>query len=296
MKPFWVFYLTDGEGYLVPRSLVKHWIFVLPIFAVLSIALCIAYLSVSVEAPRIGVVPFSVEGGISAVLVNVSFVAGVVSLGLPLIYLTLKKGWTSIIEKMFAIGGGGLTLLLGGILAIHLLELFPSFLLLISIWLFSFFICVSIIFAIAGVFSEEMRNLVFMTYSSVAGSLLGMGIPVFSMLFILAYLCAIDLLSYKLGLLKRIVTLSEDRIFFRLRHSDRELAVGLGDLVFYSMLASYSLVNFGASVAALSTFLILVGWVLTFIYTTKSEVFPGLPIPLGLGMVPVVVEIASSMI
>lgn len=280
----------------MPRFLAKHLIFILPVLAVLSFALCIAYLSASVEAPRVSIVPFSLEGGVTAVLVNVSFIASVISLSLPFIYLTLKKGWTSLIEKMFAVCGGGLTLLLSGILAIHLLELFPSFLLLISIWLFSFFICVSIVFAVAGVFSEEMRNLVFMTYSSVVGSLLGMGIPMFSMLFILIYLCAIDLLSFKLGLLRRIVTLSEDRIFFRLKYSDRELIVGLGDLIFYSMLASYSLVNFGASIAFLSTFLILVGWIVTFIYTTKSEVFPGLPIPLGLGMIPIVVEITSSMI
>lgn len=279
----------------MPRPLAKHLIFILPVLAVLSFALGIAYLSASVEAPRVSIVPFSLEGGVTAVLVNVSFIASVVSLSLPFIYLTLKKGWTSLIEKMFAICGGGLTLLLSGILAMHLLELFPSFLLLISIWLFSFFICVSIVFAVAGVFSEEMRNLVFMTYSSVVGSLLGMGIPMFSMLFILIYLCAIDLLSFKLGLLRRIVTLSEDRIFFRLKYSDRELAIGLGDLIFYSMLASYSLVNFGASIAVLSTFLILVGWIVTFIYTTKSEVFPGLPIPLGLGMIPIVVEITSSM-
>ncbi|MCW3977704.1 MAG: hypothetical protein NWE77_07210 [Candidatus Bathyarchaeota archaeon] len=279
----------------MPRFLAKHLIFILPVLAVLSFALFIAYLSASVEAPRVSIVPFSLEGGVTAVLVNVSFIASVISLSLPFIYLTLKKGWTSLIEKMFAICGGGLTLLLSGILAIHLLELFPSFLLLISIWLFSFFICVSIVFAVAGVFSEEMRNLVFMMYSSVVGSLLGMGIPMFSMLFILIYLCAIDLLSFKLGLLRRIVTLSEDRVFFRLKYSDRELVVGLGDLIFYSMLGSYSLVNFGASIAVLSTFLILVGWIVTFIYTTKSEVFPGLPIPLGLGMIPIVVEITSSM-
>jgi len=277
--------------------LTKQLFLISPLFAVLVIALCIAYLSISVGAPRISVVPFFQEYEMRAILVNVLFLAGIASLSIPLLYYTLKKGWTSLLEKMFATGGGILTLFLSGILSIHLFKLVTSILLFLLVWLFDFFIALSIALTVAGVFSEETRNVLFMMYSSVAGSFLGMGIPMFSMVHILFSLCVIDLMSYRAGLLKKIADFSEgERIFVRLRYSDRESLIGLGDLIYYSMLASYSLVNFGILTAIFSTSLILLGWILTFVCTMKSEIFPGLPIPIGLGLIPIIVQLTSSFI
>jgi len=283
---------TGGKGFLTEQLFL-----ILPLFVVLLIALSIAYLSISVDAPRISIVPFFQEYETRTILINVLFFVSIASLSIPFLYFILKKGWTSLLEKMFAIGGGLLTLFISGILGIYLFKQFPSLIILFLLWLFDFFVALSIALTIAGVFSEETRNALFMMYSSVAGSFLGMGIPMFSMVHILFSLCIIDLVSYRAGLLKKIADLSEEgRIFVRLRHSDRELMIGLGDLIYYSMLASYSLVNFGILTAIFSTFLILIGCLLMFLYTTKGEILPGLPIPFGLGLIPIIIKLTSLLI
>ena len=284
--------MHGGKGFLR-----EHLVLILPVFGVLFIAVCIAYLSISVDAPRISVVPFFQEREIKTTLINVLLFVSIASLSIPFLYFTLKKGWVSLLERMFATGGGLLTLFLSGILSLQIFELFPSFLVDFLVWLCNFFIAFSIAFTVTGLFSEETRNVMFIMYSSVAGIFLGMGIPMFSMVHILFSLCIIDLVSYRAGILQKIGSLSDgEAIFVRLRYSDRELTVGLGDLIYYSMLASYSLANFGILTAVFSTFLILIGWILTFFYTMKREIFPGLPIPFGLGLIPIVIKLISFLI
>lgn len=270
----------------------KRFLWVLPLVAVLLVALGIAYLTISVDAPMISIVPFSHEDE-TEIMMNVFFILIIASLSSPFLYLTLKKGWISLLEKMFAVGGGFLTLFLTGVLSMHLFRMYPSFFMFFQVWLCIFFITLSIAFTIAGVFSEGIKNVIFMTYSSVSGSFLGMGIPTFSMVYILFFLCIIDLLYYRAGLLKKIVNISKGRaIFVRLRYSDRELFIGLGDLTYYSMLAAHSFVNFGITTAIFSTFLTLAGWNLTSFLTKKTDIFPGLPIPLGLGLIPIIADLA----
>jgi len=293
MKPFVYYYIVVQKVVVVARGfLAKQLLLILPLFVVLVIALCIAYLSISVGAPRIPVVPFLQEYEMKAILVNVSFFVGIASLSISLVYSALKKGWTSLLEKVFAMGGGILTLFLSGILSINLFKLVTSIFLFLLVWFFNFFIAFSIALTVAGVFSEETRNVLFMMYSSVAGSFLGMGIPMFSMVYILLSVSLIDLVSYRIGILGKIADLSEgEAIFFRYRYSDKELLIGWGDLVYYSMFASYSLVNFGALITIFSFLLILIGWVFTFFFMTRIKIFAGLPIPITLGLMPIMLEL-----
>jgi hypothetical protein len=268
---------------------------VLPVFIVLVIALGMTYLSVSVGAPRISIVPFSRESQVELIVVNTLFFVGITSLSIPLIYLALKKMFISIIEKIFVIGGGLLTVFSIGILSDHLIAVFPSFLTIFTIWMCYFLIALSTVFILTGVISEETRTAIFTMYSSVAGSFLGMGIPAFSTLLILMSSSLIDLIYFRTGLLKVMSNLSErGRILVRLKHADKELLIGLGDLIYYSMLASSSLLNFGFLTAAFSCLMILIGCILTFLCTTKIEIFPGLPIPIGLGLIPIALRLIGG--
>lgn len=284
-------YVKRGLHHLTWTAARKLFL-VLPVFAALLIALCIAYFLAQVQAPRPSIVPFANESEMKAILLNTLFFVSIVSLGVLFIYFTLKKGGIAILGKMFGIAGGLLTLFLSGFLSIHLFRLFPSLLAGFLVWLCDLFIALSIAFTIVGIFSEETRNLMYMMYSSVAGGFLALGIPMFSMVYILLSVCIIDLVLYRAGILRRMADLSKgEAIFFHFRYSDMELMIGLGDLVYYSMFASYSLVNFGPLTAALSVILILIGWVLTFSVTTRSEIFAGLPIPIVLGLVPVILSL-----
>lgn len=276
-------------------SVIRQFFSLLPILMVLVVALGVTHISISVGAPRISLVPFSRESRAESIIVNVLFFVGITSLSISFIYLIFRRRFVSVVERMFVIGGGLLTVFSIGLLSDHLMTVFPSFLTFVAIWLSYFLIALSTVFVLAGVFSGQARTALFMIYSSVAGSFLGIGIPAVSTLLILISSSLIDVVYFRTGLLKTMSNLSEQgRIFVRVRHSDRELLIGLGDLIYYSMLASSSLLNFGLLTAAFSCFMILGGCILTFLYATKSEVFPGLPIPIGLGLIPIAIRLIGA--
>jgi hypothetical protein len=70
-----------------------------------------------------------------------------------------------------------------------------------------------------------------------------------------------------------------------LTYSFKEVQMGLGDLVFYSMLSGIMLFNFGLISCLVSLIGILVGSFLTLVMLEKKGMFPGLPFPIVLGLV-----------
>lgn len=269
----------------------KFLILIMPVFSVLLIALFMTHISISIDVPRTSIVPFFQEVGIETIFINALFFIIIASLSASVFVFFLVR-WMNIVEKLFAIGGGLLTLFFTSIQSLFLFQRFPSLLSFMLIFFTTFSTALSIVFTIVGVFSEETGNVLYLIYCSVTGCFLGMGIPLFSMVFIMSALCVLDYVYVRKGLMKKIHLLDEaGRIFFRFEYSKRELMIGIGDLLLYSMLASYSLVNFGVVTAIFSTSLVLIGWVITFFHTMKTEVSPGLSIPIGLGLVPIVTNL-----
>ena len=68
-----------------------------------------------------------------------------------------------------------------------------------------------------------------------------------------------------------------------LSFSFKEIQMGLGDLVFFSLLIGNLLVNFNLLASVFSLVGILTGTYLTFLVLEKREVFPGLPFPIAMG-------------
>jgi len=64
----------------------------------------------------------------------------------------------------------------------------------------------------------------------------------------------------------------------------KDIPMGLGDLVFYSLLTGNIFINFSLAACFVSMVGILVGNYLTFLMLEKREVFPGLPFPIALGV------------
>jgi len=274
------------------KKITRKLFLVLPILSVLFITLIIVYASILIDLQSVSFVPYVKEGETKAILLNTLFFIFIVTFGLFFTYFILKKGWIAILEKMFGIGGGLLTITLTGIISMNIYDKFPLMPIFVLVWLFTFVIGLSVVFTVFGIFSEELRNIMYMIYSAVVGSLLGMGIPLYSMVNILLSICAIDLLAFRTGFLDRIADLSRgEAIFFHLKHSDLELMIGWGDLLYYSSFASYSISNFGIPTATFSIVLILFGWVFTLYYTTRKRIFAGLPVPVILGLIPIMINL-----
>ncbi|MEM1784907.1 MAG: hypothetical protein QW805_01635, partial [Candidatus Bathyarchaeia archaeon] len=66
--------------------------------------------------------------------------------------------------------------------------------------------------------------------------------------------------------------------------SFKDIHIGLGDLTFYSMLMGHMLLNFGIIACLMSMVGILTGCYLTLKMLEKKEIFPGLPLPIFLGL------------
>jgi len=74
-----------------------------------------------------------------------------------------------------------------------------------------------------------------------------------------------------------------------LSFSFRDVQMGLGDLTFYSMLTGLVLANAGPIFCAASAIGVLVGVFLVFKMLEKRGMFPGLPFPVLLGLLPLIV-------
>jgi presenilin-like A22 family membrane protease len=118
---------------------------------------------------------------------------------------------------------------------------------------------------------------------------LGVSIPILTAIVLLAALAVYDLVSVYRGPIGKIAEMSDLEEFKGAVFTVGDLTIGMGDLVFYSMLVSNAMINLGI-LAYLGAFAgVAVGSYLGFKMLERREVFPGLPIAIGLGLAAVLI-------
>jgi presenilin-like A22 family membrane protease len=128
------------------------------------------------------------------------------------------------------------------------------------------------------------------------GAFLGVSIPPLSAILILAFLATYDVYAVYRGPVGKIAQQGLEELR-GLSFSFRDFQMGLGDLTFYSMLTGLVLATtYGASPAyvgpifcAASATGIVVGVLLVLKMLEKRGMFPGLPFPVFLGLLPLIV-------
>jgi presenilin-like A22 family membrane protease len=115
------------------------------------------------------------------------------------------------------------------------------------------------------------------------GTFFGSAIPVYSSVIILAALAVYDIFAVYYGPVGKIAATGLDKLP-GLSFSFKDIEMGLGDLVFYSLLTGNMLFNFGLIPCFVSLIGILAGSFLTFLMLEKRGIFPGLPFPIILGL------------
>ena len=114
---------------------------------------------------------------------------------------------------------------------------------------------------------------------------LGWSIPLVSAVLILAFLAVYDIIAVYKGPVGKIANSGSGLDQLKgLSFSFKDIQMGLGDLVFYSMLCasmlrSFTLISYVASFAG-----IIAGSFITLFMLQKKGIFPGLPIPIFLGL------------
>ncbi len=116
-------------------------------------------------------------------------------------------------------------------------------------------------------------------------------LPVWTSVLLLLGLAIYDYVSVKRGPIRKIVELTEDDPdkIGALAVSSAEWDIGLGDVAFYGMMTVLAVVNFGFVSSILTAIGIIVGFLITLKLLEKRRIMAGLPIPVSLGLLGLVI-------
>lgn len=209
------------------------------------------------------------------------------TLGLFLNYFLIKKNLRKILKFLFLISFSMLvfslltfyTFIINAIMGIDNFNIsnisyFLTFLLLIII--------------IKMLYSKKdlVRLLAAISIGSGAGSALGFFIPYWTSILILIFVSIYDIIAVFKGPLKKLFEKDVDLTIFRFALINfKGLIIGLGDIVFYSLLISFSFINFGLISAIIASIGIIIGSCITLSLLKRDYPFPGLPIPIFVGLI-----------
>jgi hypothetical protein len=117
------------------------------------------------------------------------------------------------------------------------------------------------------------------------GTFLGVSIPTLTAIVLLLALAGYDLFAVYKGPIGKMAQSSDLEEFTGAVFTYGELTVGMGDMVFYSMLASISMINFGILPFVAAAVGVVAGAYLGFKMLEGRDMFPGLPFAVVLGLV-----------
>jgi len=239
-----------------------------------------AYLLLTQPAPSIPVTPFP-DGSASDSFGNALYFVLIVAVGATIMYLLLRWKSRKLITVLIVFALTAASLLLSVFYFSVLFASFPN----AEILVIALSIVVAVIVDVAIFrFGSKVRNAVVVCLGGALGVFFGASIPLLSALLILVFLAVYDVFAVYKGPVGKIAHAGLDQLK-GLSFSFKDIQMGLGDLVFYSMLSGIMLFNFGVISYLVSFVGILAGVFLTFLMLEKKGIFPGLPIPVFLGLV-----------
>jgi len=254
-------------------------VYLVPILASLMFGLGCASLLLTQSVPPIIVTPFP-EDTASGPFGNAFYFVIIIAVGATVLYLLLKWRSRKLITFLTALALTTASLLLSVFYLSAIFSSVPNSEILVSI--LSIVVTVLFDFAIYRLGSKA-RNAVVICLGGALGVFFGASIPVLSALLILCFLAIYDVFAVYFGPVGKIAHAGLDQLK-GLSFYFKDIQMGLGDLVFYSMLSGSMLLNFGVFSYIVSLVGILVGAYLTFVMLEKKGIFPGLPFSIFLGL------------
>jgi presenilin-like A22 family membrane protease len=155
----------------------------------------------------------------------------------------------------------------------------------VDILIIALSIAITVLFDLAIFRFSKARNVAVIGIGGALGVFFGYSIPLYSAVLILAFLAVYDVFAVYRGPVGKIAQSGLDKLS-GLSFSFKDIQMGLGDLVFYSMLTGSMFFSFPNSIlpVAMSVVGILAGSIITFFILEKKGIFPGLPFPIMLGL------------
>ena len=255
-------------------------VYLVPVLASLLFGLGCAYLLIAQPLPPINVTPFQ-EGTPSAPFGNALYFVVLIALSATIFYILLKRKSRKLIFALIAVALTTASLLLSVVYLSAIFAYVPS----LDVFVLPLSIVVTVIFDLA-IFrlGSKARNVAVVLLGGGLGVFFGASIPFFSAVLILVFLAVYDVFAVYYGPVGKIAHSGLDQLQ-GLSYSFKDVQMGLGDLVFYSMLTGIMLLNFNSLIPYFVSLIgILAGSFLTLVMLEKKGIFPGLPFPIILGL------------
>lgn len=259
--------------------------YLLPVISVAALATVLAViLQFAYEVPPSAFWLFPEEG--FGILANTLYFILILALAGTLFYLLVKRGHVRVLTPLIAMAYGGVGFALASVylpVAFWAVGLQGS-----NIYLQSL-IAASVAFTVIIVYgalwgNKRLRLATMLFVGAALGALLGFSSTTLTAFTILLALAVYDVFAVFKGPLGKMVSVKEGREVRGLMVPFGELSIGLGDLVFYSMLVSHIYLALGVAPFAAGLVGLMLGAYLTFKQLEKRRIFPGLPLTLTLAM------------
>ncbi len=259
--------------------------YLLPVLSTVALATVLAVvLQFAYEVPPSAVWLFPEEG--FGLLANVLYFILIIAFAGTLIYLLVKRGYGGVLTPFIALAYGGVGFTVAAVylpIALWAVGLLDSEFYLQSLIATSSASTVFIVYgALWGRRSLRLATMLFVGAS--LGALLGFSSNTLTAFTILLALAAYDVFAVFKGPLGKMTSVKGGMGLRGLMVPFGELSIGLGDLVFYSMLISHIYLALGVAPFATGLLGLMLGAYLTFKQLEKRRIFPGLPFTLTLAM------------
>jgi presenilin-like A22 family membrane protease len=255
-------------------------IYLAPILASLLFGLGLAYLLVPIESDvTVTPVPETTPG---APLGNALYFVVLIAVSATIFYLLIKRKNKRIIKGLIVAALTTASLLLSLVYLAALFAYFPA----ADFLVIPLSIALTVLFDLA-IFrlGNIARNAAVVVLGGALGSFFGKFIPLYSAVLILAFLAIYDVIAVYKGPVGKIAASGLDQLQ-GLSFSFKDIQMGLGDLVFYSMMMGVMFFSFQPNIlpTVMTIVGILAGSIATFYALEKKGIFPGLPFPILLGL------------
>ena len=258
-------------------------VYLVPILASLLFGLVCAYLLAPSQSEVIPVTPIP-ETTPGAPFGNALYFVILIAISATMFYFLIKRKSKNIIKGLIVVALTTASLLLSVVYLSAILAYFP---IVDNIWvLVALSLILTVLFDLA-IFrlGSIARNVAVVAIGGALGIFFGFSIPLYSAVIILAFLGIYDVIAVYKGPVGKIAASGLDQLQ-GLSFSFKDIQMGLGDLVFYSMLMGVMFFSFQQSIlpTIMAIIGILAGSIITFFALEKKGIFPGLPFPIMLGL------------
>jgi len=172
-------------------------------------------------------------------------------------------------------------------------KTFSSFVVTLAILVSLYVAVFSVVFILSNAFSTTVRNFIFILYGALLGSFMSLLLPTVSVVLLLVSIALYDLVMFNSKWIISIVRdLSLSRgVSSKFGYIGRSVEIGIGELIFYSFVPAHVEAYYDFSLLVLTLLMTVAGATLNLWTLSKKGSLAGLPAPILLGLVPLVLSL-----